>query len=103
MQVFFCLNGNSLNNISIVFPFRIYEIEKKIHTPEKFRFPAFETTNWYAARSIANDLREMNNLGLKCPLTLLHGVKALIITLKQWNQDKDVSIKNICYIWYTSF
>ena len=79
----------------ILFPFRIYEIEKKIHTPEKFRFPAFETTNWYAARSIANDLREMNNVGLKCPLTLLHGVKALIMTLKQWNQDKDVSINNI--------
>jgi lysine-specific demethylase PHF8 len=77
------------------FFFRIYEIEKKIHTPEKFRFPAFETTNWYAARSIANDLKEMNNMGFKCPLTLLIGVKALIITLKQWNQDKDVSIKDM--------
>jgi hypothetical protein len=86
-----CVNRNDL----ILFPFRIYEIEKKIHTPEKFRFPAFETTNWYAARSIANDMREMNNMGLKCPLTLLHGVKALIMTLKQWNQDKDVSIENI--------
>jgi hypothetical protein len=42
-------------------------------------------------------LREMNNLGLKCPLTLLHGVKALILTLKQWNQDKDVSIKIFNY------
>ena len=79
----------------VLFPYRIYEIEKKIHTPEKFRFPAFETTNWYAARTIANDLREMNNVGLKCPLTLLHGVKALIITLKQWNQDKDVSTNTL--------
>jgi hypothetical protein len=37
----------------------------------------------------------MNNMGLKCPLTLLIGVKALIIALKQWNQDKDVSIQII--------
>jgi hypothetical protein len=81
-----------------LFPFRIYEIEKKIHTPEKFRFPAFETTNWYAARSIVNDLRQMNNMGLKCPITLLHGVKTLIMTLKQWNQDKDVSITNVYFI-----
>lgn len=72
--------------------FRVYDIEKKIHTPEKFRFPAFETTNWYAARNLCNDLREMNDKGLKCPLNLLQGIKALIITLKQWNQDKDVSM-----------
>lgn len=83
--------GNFLHSLNITMQLQIYEIEKKIHTPEKFRFPAFETTNWYAARSIANDLREMNNVGLKCPLTLLHGVKALIMTLKQWNQDKDTN------------
>ncbi|XP_021927667.1 lysine-specific demethylase 7B-like [Zootermopsis nevadensis] len=83
--------GNFLHSLNISMQLQIYEIEKKIHTPEKFQFPAFETTNWYAARSIVNDLREMNSMGLKCPLTLLHGVKALIITLKQWNQDKDIN------------
>ncbi|XP_069693669.1 lysine-specific demethylase 7B-like isoform X2 [Periplaneta americana] len=83
--------GNFLHSLNINMQLQVYEIEKKIHTPEKFRFPAFETTNWYAARNLANDLREMNNKGLKCPLNLLQGIKALIITLKQWNQDKDSS------------
>ena len=61
-------------------------------SPEKFRFPAFETTNWYAAKRLAVDLREMTNKGVKCPINLLRGIKALILTLKQWNQHKVVSI-----------
>jgi hypothetical protein len=83
--------GKFLNSLNISMQLQIYEIEKKIHTLKKSRFPAFETINWYAARSIANDLKEMNNMGLKCPLALLIGVKALVTTLMQWNQDKDNS------------
>ncbi|PSN57336.1 hypothetical protein C0J52_02107 [Blattella germanica] len=88
--------GNFLHSLNISTQLQIYDIEKKIHTPEKFRFPAFETTNWYAARSIANDLREMNNKGMKIATSLLTGVKTLILTLKQWNQDKDVAIPKDC-------
>ncbi|KAJ9581010.1 hypothetical protein L9F63_023812, partial [Diploptera punctata] len=82
--------GNFLHSLNISMQLQVYEIEKRIQTPERFRFPAFETTNWYAARTLTNELREINNKGLKCPANLLHGLKALVFTLKQWNQDKDI-------------
>lgn len=36
---------------------RVYEIEKRIKTPEKFRFPMFQTTNWYAAKHIYDQIK----------------------------------------------
>ncbi|KAK7867815.1 hypothetical protein R5R35_008260 [Gryllus longicercus] len=81
--------GNFLHSLNIPMQLQIYEIEKKIRTPGKFCFPAFETTNWYAARALLEEMRELNNQGRMLPSYLLIGVKALILTLKQWNQDKD--------------
>lgn len=72
--------------------YRIYEIEKKIRTPERFRFPAFETINWYAAKRLCEELKMINDEASKVPQYLLLGVKALLFTLKQWSQDRDVSI-----------
>lgn len=83
--------------------FRIYEIEKKIRTPERFRFPAFETINWYAAKRLCEELKDMNDLGNKVPAYLLQGTKALLFTLKQWSQDRDVSQRLFVYLIYCIF
>lgn len=71
--------------------YRIYELEKKMKTPAKFQYPGFETINWFAAKKLLKELKELNNEGKKCPAYLLQGVKALLSILKQWNTDKDVS------------
>lgn len=73
--------------------FRIYELEKKMKTPAKFQYPGFETINWFAAKKLLKELKELNNEGKKCPTYLLQGVKALLSILKQWNTDKDVSLR----------
>ena len=41
----------------VSFYFRIYDLEKSLHTPLKFLFPNFETTNWFAGRSILKKIR----------------------------------------------
>lgn len=69
----------------------MYEIEKKIKTAEKFRFPYFETINWFAAKMLLQHIQGLNCEEKKCPNTLLVGLKSLLTTLKQWNTEKDVS------------
>lgn len=81
--------GNFLHSLNIPMQLQVYEIEKKIRTPGKFCFPAFEMTNWYAAQALLQEIKQINNQGRLLPNYLLLGVKALILTLKQWNQDKD--------------
>lgn len=70
---------------------RIYEMERKARTPNKFCFPHFEATHWYAADALLAEIKELNRQGVALPGHLLIGVKTLIVSLKQWNQDKDVS------------
>ena len=36
---------------------RVYEIEKRIKTPEKYLFPNYETCNWYAAKHMLDLFR----------------------------------------------
>lgn len=81
--------GNFLHSLNIQMQLQIYEIEKKIRTPERFRFPAFETINWYAAKRLCEELKDINDEGNKVPAYLLQGTKALLFTLKQWSQDRD--------------
>ncbi|KAG8320787.1 Lsd1/2 complex PHD finger containing protein Phf2 [Homalodisca vitripennis] len=83
--------GNFLHSLNIPMQLQIYEIEKKIRTPERFRFPAFETINWYAAKRLCEELKMINDEASKVPAYLLVGVKALLITLKQWSQDRDTN------------
>ncbi|XP_054280109.1 histone lysine demethylase PHF8-like [Macrosteles quadrilineatus] len=83
--------GNFLHSLNIPMQLQIYEIEKKMRTPGKFRFPAFETINWYAAKQLCEELRMLNDESSKVPAYLLQGVKALLVTLKQWSQDRDTN------------
>lgn len=41
--------------------YRIYELERKMKTPQKFQYPGFETINWFAAKRLLKELKELNN------------------------------------------
>lgn len=73
-------------------------------TPTKFQYPGFETINWFAAKKLLKELKDLNTekekeKKKKCPPYLLQGVKALLGILKQWNTDKDVSY-SVLYIQF---
>ncbi|XP_026671265.1 histone lysine demethylase PHF8-like isoform X2 [Ceratina calcarata] len=84
--------GNFVHSLNIPMQIQIYELERKMKTPTKFQYPGFETVNWFAAKKLLKELKELNNEGKKCPTYLLHGVKALLSILKQWNTDKDYNM-----------
>lgn len=75
-----------------LFVCRIYEIEKKTKTVEKFRFPRFESINWFAAQKLHEQIHELNVQEKTCPTILLTGLKALLPVLKLWNTEKDVRL-----------
>lgn len=74
---------------------RVYDIEKKVKTTEKFMYPHFETINWFASQKLLQNIMQVNSEDQKCPANLLGGLKALLPLLKQWNSDKDVSIRSL--------
>lgn len=69
--------------------FSVFEIEDRIRTPKKFRFPSFEAVNWLAAQKLKNDLSDLNSDSTLCPSHLLGGIKALSQTLRSWLQNLD--------------
>ncbi|XP_012221555.1 histone lysine demethylase PHF8-like isoform X3 [Linepithema humile] len=84
--------GNFVHSLNIPMQIQIYELERKMKTPAKFQYPGFETINWFAAKKLLKELKELNNEGKKCPSYFLQGVKALLGILKQWNTDKDYNM-----------
>ncbi|XP_044574433.1 lysine-specific demethylase PHF2-like [Cotesia glomerata] len=83
--------GNFIHSLNIPMQIQIYELERKVKTPQKFQYPGFETINWFAAKRLLKELKELNREDKKCPSYFLQGVKALLAILKQWNTDKDYS------------
>lgn len=66
-------------------------MELRLKTPEKYRFPSFETLQWYAAKHYTQKLKELNSERKCIKLSLYHGIKHLKDTLKRWLNSKDVS------------
>ncbi|XP_014209528.1 lysine-specific demethylase 7B [Copidosoma floridanum] len=84
--------GNFIHSLNIPMQLQVYEMEKKMKTPAKFQYPSFETINWFAAKHLLKELKNLNHVESKCPSYLLHGLKALLSLLKQWNTDKDYNM-----------
>jgi hypothetical protein len=42
-----------------------FEIEERVRTPKKFRFPSFEAVNWLAAQKLKNDLVPISQKNLQ--------------------------------------
>ncbi|XP_044764906.1 lysine-specific demethylase 7B-like [Coccinella septempunctata] len=81
--------GNFLHSLNIPMQLMVYDIEKKIKTSSKFKYPYFEMINWFAAVSLYQQIRELNAEERRCPSNLLTGLKSLLTNLKQWNTEKD--------------
>ncbi|XP_041072133.1 lysine-specific demethylase 7A isoform X3 [Carcharodon carcharias] len=80
--------GNFLHNLNISTQLRVYEMEKRLKTPELFKFPYFEAICWYVANSLRETLKEMREDSCQPQEYLVEGVKALIPTLKCWIQKE---------------
>ncbi|XP_038637306.1 lysine-specific demethylase 7A-like isoform X2 [Scyliorhinus canicula] len=80
--------GNFLHNLNISTQLRIYEMEKRLKTPELFKFPYFEAICWYVANSLQETLKEMREDRSQPQEYLVEGIKALIPALKHWIQKE---------------
>lgn len=81
--------GNFLQSYKIPLQFKCYEMELRLKTHEKYRFPAFETLQWYAAKFYTQKLKEVNQKRECISNRLYHGLKYLNNTLKRWINSKD--------------
>ncbi|KAM9470309.1 lysine-specific demethylase 7B isoform 2-T2 [Clarias gariepinus] len=76
--------GNFLHNLNISMQLRCYEMERRLKTPDLFKFPYFEAICWYVAKNLLETLKELREDNCLPPEYLTKGVKALITALKNW-------------------
>ncbi|XP_033882839.3 lysine-specific demethylase 7B-like isoform X2 [Acipenser ruthenus] len=76
--------GNFLHNLNIGMQLRCYEMERRLKTPDLFKFPYFEAICWYVAKNLLETLKELREDSCQPPYFLLEGVKALTTALKSW-------------------
>ncbi|XP_076015017.1 lysine-specific demethylase 7A [Genypterus blacodes] len=76
--------GNFLHNLNIGMQLRCYEMERRLKTPDLFKFPYFEAICWYVAKNLLETLKELREDNCPSPTYLVDGVKALISALKTW-------------------
>lgn len=63
--------------------FSVYEMEQRLNCPSKFMFPSFETTNWFAAARVIEQLRQ----SVRPAPFLVNGAKALLGELRRWASE----------------
>ncbi|PRD23969.1 UNVERIFIED_CONTAM: kdm7a [Trichonephila clavipes] len=90
--------GNFLHSLNIPVQLHIHEMEKRINTPEKYKFPTFETVHWFAAPNILEQLRD-NNVSKRELSYLVTGAKALVSVLKIWSSDSQYDFKTLRF-WF---
>ncbi|XP_058272687.1 lysine-specific demethylase 7A isoform X2 [Hemibagrus wyckioides] len=76
--------GNFLHNLNIGMQLMCYEMERRLKTPDLFKFPYFEAISWYVAKNLLKTLRELREEKRQPQEYLVEGVKALISALKTW-------------------
>ncbi|XP_036433112.1 LOW QUALITY PROTEIN: lysine-specific demethylase 7A [Colossoma macropomum] len=76
--------GNFLHNLNIGMQLRCYEMERRLKTPELFKFPYFEAISWYVAKNLLETLKELREDKCQPQEYLVEGVRALISALKTW-------------------
>uniref|UniRef100_A0A8C5BVT7 Uncharacterized protein n=1 Tax=Gadus morhua TaxID=8049 RepID=A0A8C5BVT7_GADMO len=76
--------GNFLHNLNIGMQLRCYEMERRLKTPDLFKFPYFEAICWYVAKNLLETLKELREDSRPPQTYLVEGVKALIGALKTW-------------------
>ncbi|TTN49608.1 Lysine-specific demethylase 7A [Bagarius yarrelli] len=76
--------GNFLHDLNIGMQLKCYEMERRLKTPDLFKFPYFEAISWYVARNLLKTLKELREEKCQPQGYLVEGVKALISALKTW-------------------
>lgn len=76
--------GNFLHSLNIEEQLAVYSMETKYKTPPRYLFPHFENLHWLAAHSLLKELEMLNRQHAPAPKHLLHGLKAILINLRQW-------------------
>ncbi|XP_067347310.1 lysine-specific demethylase 7A isoform X2 [Channa argus] len=76
--------GNFLHNLNIGMQLRCYEMERRLKTPDLFKFPYFEAICWYVAKNLLEMLKELREDNCTPPAYIVEGVKALILAVKTW-------------------
>uniref|UniRef100_A0A671VXK8 Lysine-specific demethylase 7A n=1 Tax=Sparus aurata TaxID=8175 RepID=A0A671VXK8_SPAAU len=76
--------GNFLHNLNIGMQLRCYEMERRLKTPDLFKFPYFEAICWYVAKNLLEMLKELREDNCPPSTYLVEGVKALISALRTW-------------------
>ncbi|XP_040031219.2 lysine-specific demethylase 7A [Gasterosteus aculeatus] len=76
--------GNFLHNLNIDMQLRCYEMERRLKTPDLFKFPYFEAICWYVAKNLLETLKELREDNCPPQTYLVDGVKALIGALRTW-------------------
>ncbi|XP_038852642.1 lysine-specific demethylase 7B-like [Salvelinus namaycush] len=76
--------GNFLHNLNIDMQLRCYEMERRLKTPDLFKFPYFEAICWYVAKNLLETLKELREDHCPPQTYLVEGVKSLISPLKTW-------------------
>ncbi|KAL1416145.1 hypothetical protein MTO96_006412 [Rhipicephalus appendiculatus] len=60
--------------------------------PATYKFPSFETTHWFAASYVIEQLRSATASEFKPPGFLIVGAKALMTALKNWTQEPNCKL-----------
>ncbi|XP_038153015.1 lysine-specific demethylase 7A [Cyprinodon tularosa] len=76
--------GNFLHNLNIGMQLRCYEMERRLKTPDLFKFPYFEAICWYVAKNLLEMLKDLREDNCPPPTYLVDGVRALISALRTW-------------------
>ncbi|XP_073723436.1 lysine-specific demethylase 7A [Misgurnus anguillicaudatus] len=76
--------GNFLHNLNIDMQLRCYEMERRLKTPDLFKFPYFEAICWYVAKNLLETMKELREDKCHPQGFLVNGVKALISSLRTW-------------------
>ena len=79
--------GNFLHSLDMKRQLQIRDMELRIKTPDKFQFPAFELTHFYASPLVLKILRD-NSSDCLPPKHIVKGTAAFISALKTWSASK---------------
>ncbi|XP_069501408.1 histone lysine demethylase PHF8 isoform X2 [Ambystoma mexicanum] len=80
--------GNFLHSLNIDMQLKAYEIEKRLHTAELFKFPNFETICWYVGKHLLDTFRGLRENRRHPASYLVHGAKALNMAFRAWTRKE---------------
>ncbi|KAF7638342.1 Lysine-specific demethylase 7A [Meloidogyne graminicola] len=78
--------GNFLHSLNVAMQLKVYEMELDVDTDERFKFPFFELCNIYAAKSVAESLKEGGQVANQFQLDIAN---LLFEKIEKWIYDSE--------------